>query len=658
MKSVFQLIFKESYVFRKQSVYYCFKCFRRHKLSEEFFDVVVVGGGHAACEAALASARAGASTLLLAINLDHRAQMSCNPAIGGIAKGHVVREIDALGGAMGRVTDAASLQFRLLNLRKGPAVWSPRSQCDKVCYQKAMKRELELQENLQLRQGTACSFLLENGRIAGVVSELGEEFHSKAVVLATGTFLHGKMHYGLRNMPGGRAGDPPSIELAEALRDQLHLRMGRLKTGTPPRILGKSIDFSHMETQSSDDVEEHFSFFPEDSVRPRVEHKNVPCHLVYSNQATAEIVRRNLDQAPMYRGVIEGIGARYCPSFEDKVVRFAHHERHLLYIEPEGENTDEYYINGISTSLPPSIQIRMLRTIPGLERVEIARYAYAIEYDFVYPEELSRSLGVKKYPGLFHAGQINGTSGYEEAAGQGLVAGLNAARFAAGLDPVEFGRDEAYIGVMIDDLVTKEIVEPYRLFTSRAEHRLALRQDNADFRLCEKAYSLGLLPQNKYDQFKEYSALCDSAEAACRTQKMHGRTLWDCLKDAQGTVDAANPPFDCSAVGLDCSLYLHRRVLRQLAVRSHYEGYLKREEQSIAKLHSLEAWRIPEEFDYAEIKGLRNESRMKLMKTKPTSLAQAGRIDGVTPSEIALLQVHLMRRRRQAELTEKDEPDV
>ena len=627
-------------------------------MSEEFFDVVVVGGGHAACEAALASARAGASTLLLAINLDHIAQMSCNPAIGGIAKGHVVREIDALGGAMGRVTDAASLQFRLLNLRKGPAVWSPRSQCDKVCYQKAMKRELELQENLQLRQGTACSFLLENGRIAGIVSELGEEFRSRAVVLATGTFLHGKMHYGLRNMPGGRAGDPPSVELAEALRDQLHLHVGRLKTGTPPRILGKSIDFSHMETQSSDEVEEHFSFFSDDSVRPRVEHKNVPCHLVYSNQATAEIVRRNLDQAPMYRGVIEGIGARYCPSFEDKVVRFAHHERHLLYIEPEGENTDEYYINGISTSLPPSIQIRMLRTIPGLEHVEIARYAYAIEYDFVYPEELSRSLGVKRYPGLFHAGQINGTSGYEEAAGQGLVAGLNAARFAAGLDPVEFGRDEAYIGVMIDDLVTKEIVEPYRLFTSRAEHRLALRQDNADFRLCEKAYSLGILPQKKYDQFKEYSALCDSVEALCRERKIHGRSLWDCLKDAQGTVDAANPPFDCSAVGLDCSLYLHRRVLWQLAIRSHYEGYLKREEQSIAKLHSLESWRIPADFDYETIKGLRNESRMKLMKTKPTSLAQAGRIDGVTPSEIALLQVHLMRRRRLAELTEKDEADV
>lgn len=616
-------------------------------MSSEYFDVIVVGGGHAACEAALASARTGASTLMLAINLDHIAQMSCNPAVGGIAKGHVVREIDALGGAMGRVTDAAALQFRLLNLGKGPAVWSPRAQCDKVCYQKAMKREVELQPNLCIRQGTACSFILENGNVAGVVSQLGEEFRSKAVVLATGTFLHGKMHYGLQNMPGGRAGDPPSVELAAALKDQLHLHVGRLKTGTPPRILGKSIDFSQMGIQGSDDVEEHFSFFPTDSVHPQVEHRNVPCHLVYSNQKTAQIVRDNLDKAPMYRGIIEGVGARYCPSFEDKVVRFAHHERHLLYIEPEGENTDEYYINGISTSLPPYIQIQMLRTLPGLEHVEIARYAYAIEYDFVYPEELSRSLGVKKYPGLFHAGQINGTSGYEEAAGQGLVAGLNAARFAAGLDPVEFGRDEAYIGVMIDDLVTKEIVEPYRLFTSRAEHRLSLRQDNADFRLCEKAHSLGLLPEEKYRAFKEYSALCDTVEARCKAHREHGRSLWDNLKDLQGTYDAAKPPFDLNLIEMDSSVPLHRRVLRQLAIRAHYEGYLKREEQSVAKLNALEAWRIPEDFDYESIKGLRNESRMKLIKTRPTSLAQAGRIDGVTPSEIALLQVHLMRRRRE-----------
>lgn len=620
----------------------------------EFFDVVVVGGGHAACEAALASARTGASTLMLAINLDHIAQMSCNPAVGGIAKGHVVREIDALGGAMGRVTDAAALQFRLLNLGKGPAVWSPRAQCDKVCYQKAMKREIELQKNLQIRQGTACSFRMENGRVAGIVTQLGEEIRSSAVVLATGTFLNGKMHYGLRNMPGGRAGDPPSVELASALREQLNLRVGRLKTGTPPRILGKSIDFSQMGVQLSDDVEEHFSFFPVDAVHPSVTQRNLPCHLVYSNQKTAQIVRDNLDKAPMYRGIIEGIGARYCPSFEDKVVRFAHHERHLLYIELEGENTDEYYINGISTSLPPEIQIRMLRTIPGLEQVEIARYAYAIEYDFVYPDALGRTLEVKRFPGLFLAGQINGTSGYEEAAGQGLVAGLNAARRAAGLEGVEFGRDEAYLGVMIDDLVTKEIVEPYRLFTSRAEHRLSLRQDNADFRLCEKAHALGLLPEEKYRSFREYAALCEQTEARCKAEKISGgRTLWDLLKDLRGSFDPNQAPFDPGSVGIDCSNPLHRRVMRQLAIRSHYEGYLKREEQAVEKLHSLEAWRIPEDFDYESIKGLRNESRMKLIRTRPTSLAQAGRIDGVTPSEIALLQVHIMRRRREAEAHEQ-----
>ncbi len=619
----------------------------------ESFDVIVVGGGHAACEAALASARAGASTLMLAINLDHIAQMSCNPAVGGIAKGHLVREIDALGGAMGRVTDAAALQFRLLNLGKGPAVWSPRAQCDKVCYQKAMKRETELQKNLQIRQGTACSFLMDRGTVAGIVTQLGEEIRASAVVLATGTFLNGKMHYGLRNMPGGRAGDPPSVELAAALREQLSLRIGRLKTGTPPRILGRSIDFSQMGIQSSDDVEERFSFFPSDSVHPSVTQRDLPCHLVYTNQETARIVRENLDKAPMYRGIIEGIGARYCPSFEDKVVRFAHHERHLLYIEPEGENTDEYYINGISTSLPPEIQIRMLRTVPGLEHVEIARYAYAIEYDFVYPEELSRTLEVKKYPGLFLAGQINGTSGYEEAAGQGLLAGLNAARRAAGREGVEIGRDEAYLGVMIDDLVTKEIVEPYRLFTSRAEHRLSLRQDNADFRLCEKGYRLGLLPEEKYRAFQEYAALCEQTESRCRTAKLPGgRTLWDRFKDCKGAFDVKQPPFELSAVGMDGANPLHRRVMRQLAIRSHYEGYLKREEQAVEKLHALEAWRIPEDFDYESIKGLRNESRMKLLRTRPTSLAQAGRIDGVTPSEIALLQVHIMRRRREAETHE------
>ncbi len=609
----------------------------------EDFDVVVIGGGHAGCEAALAAARLGAWTALLSINLDHIAQMSCNPAIGGIAKGHVVREIDALGGAMGRVADAACVQFRLLNRARGPAVWSPRAQCDKVCYQRAMKRELELVPNLTIRQGMASRLLVENGAMTGVETELGEVLRAKAVVVGTGTFLAGKLHYGMRNMPGGRAGDPPSNELSKSLRS-LGLRMGRLKTGTPPRVLASSIDFSKMEPQGSEDAEERFSNFdaPRRPVLPKTG-ASLDCHMVYSGPETAKIVRENLDKAPMYRGVIEGIGTRYCPSFEDKVVRFPHHERHLIFLEPEGEFTGEYYLNGISTSLPPEVQTAMMRTLPGLEKVRISRYAYAIEYDFVFPEELERSLAVKRLKGLYLAGQINGTSGYEEAAGQGLVAGLNAARFAAGKSPVEFGREEAYIGVMIDDLVTKEIVEPYRLFTSRAERRLLLRQDNADWRLCQKAHELGLLPDEDYKKFLQFKTLCDAVEKACRSVKLEGRSLWERLRETQGEIDAAKPPFPPELAGLDLSKRMDRRALRRLAAEAHYENYIKREEAAAAKLRDLESWRVPESFDFAAIKGLKAESLQKLLKVKPTSLAQAGRIDGVTPAELALLQVHLAR---------------
>ncbi len=619
-------------------------------MNDEFYDVAVIGGGHAACEAALASARLGAKTVLVSINLDHIAQMSCNPCIGGIAKGHVVREIDALGGAMGRVADATALQFRMLNMGKGPAVWSPREQCDKLLYRTAMKSELEKQENLVIRNGMVNSFLIENGKIAGITTETDDRLHTKAVVMATGTFLSGKMHYGLINMPGGRAGDPPSVELAQNLRTQLNLHVGRLKTGTPPRVLGRSIDFSKMAIQNTDELEERFSYFDDvPDVTPQAHERRFPCRLVYTTKATADIVRANLDKAPMYRGIIKGIGTRYCPSFEDKVVRFANHERHLLYIEPEGELTDEYYMNGISTSLPPEIQVQMLHTIPGLEHVIIARYAYAIEYDFVFPEEIHRGLGVKRWPGLFLAGQINGTSGYEEAAGQGVVAGLNAARFARGKDSVELGRDEAYIGVMIDDLVTKEIVEPYRLFTSRAEHRILLRQDNADFRLCGKAHELGLLSEHKYELFRQYEKLCLEGEAAARSIRRSGRLLWDYLKDCNGICDCSNPPVDASALGLDLANPMHRRALRQIAVRAHYDGYLGQEVHAAEKLHSLEDWKIPADFDYAAIPGLRNESRSKLEKVRPTTLAQAGRIDGVTAYELALLQVLLMRRKRASE---------
>ena len=617
-------------------------------IMDEYFDVVVIGGGHAACEAALAAARIGAHTLMLTINLDHIAQMSCNPCIGGIAKGHLTREIDALGGAMGVVADASAIQFRMLNLAKGPAVWSPRAQCDKLEYQHAMKCCLERAENLEIRQALVTGFLLEKDAVAGVETAFGDKFHAKAVVTATGTFLAGKLHYGLRNFAGGRAGDPPSVELAAAIRGQLKLRTGRLKTGTPPRVLANSIDFSRMEPQGSDMLEEHFSHFPDESVRPRAGHRNLPCHLTHTNEETARLVRDNLDKAPMYNGLIKGIGTRYCPSFEDKVVRFPQHERHHIYLEPEGEFTEEYYVNGLSTSLPPEIQVRMLKTIPGMENVKVTRYAYAIEYDFVFPEELDRTMAVKKWKGLYHAGQINGTSGYEEAAGQGLLAGLNAARFAAGLDGVSFGRDTSYLGVLADDITTKEIVEPYRLFTSRAEHRLFLRQDNADFRLAPLGWSLGLLPREKYDFFLRYSEKCAAAEASCKAARTGGRLLWDRLKDTHGVLDNANPPFAPETIGLSGDDPLDRRVFRQIAVLAHYEGYMKREEQAIAKLRALESWRIPENLDYSAVTGLCNESRAKLSKIRPATLAQAGRIDGVTPPEIALLQVHIMRMKRSA----------
>ena len=615
-------------------------------MQEEFYDVAVIGGGHAAVEAALASARAGAKTLMLTINLDHIAQMSCNPCIGGIAKGIVVREIDALGGAMAAVADASRIQFRMLNRTKGPAVWSPREQCDKVCYQRAMKLLLERTENLTIRQGMAVSFLTdpESGAVCGVTDQFGDQFHTKAVVVATGTFLRGKLHYGLQNFSGGRAGDPPSVELSTALKDQLGLRTGRLKTGTPPRLLKNSIDFTKMRAQYSETAEEYFSCYPDDSIKPETTNRNMPCHMTYTTKETADFVRANLDKAPMYNGLIEGIGTRYCPSFEDKVVRFPDHERHLLYLEPEGEFTDEYYVNGISTSLPPEVQCAMLRTVPGLEHAEIARYAYAIEYDFVYPDELNRTLGVKKWKGLYHAGQINGTSGYEEAAIQGLFAGLNAARYAQGKTQVEPGRDEAYAGVLVDDLVTKEIVEPYRLFTSRAEYRLSLRQDNADFRLSGKAYEWGILPEHKYRQFRAYADRCSELEEACKkTRVPGGRTRWDLLKDCNGRVeelDQTGLPFFRLDDPLD------RRALRQLVIRAHYEGYLRQEAMSVAHLRALENWRIPETLDYDLIPGLRNESRMKLKKVAPASLSQASRIDGVTPAEIALLQVHISRLRR------------
>ena len=603
------------------------------------FDVIVAGGGHAGAEAAHAAARLGAKTLLLTMNLDHTGQMSCNPAIGGIAKGHVVREIDSMGGIMGRVTEAATVQFRILNRGKGPAVWSPRAQCDKLAYQQAVKYELEKCENLLIHQAEAETFVMEHGNIVGITTQFGDTFYAESFVLTPGTFLRGTLHYGFKHFPGGRAGDFASNKLAEALDKQLGLQMDRLKTGTPQRILGRSIDFSKMIKQDTETIEENFTFFDELSY-PRTDRKDLSCYLVKTTNETAEVVNKNLHKSPMYQGKITGTGTRYCPSFEDKIVRFPHHETHTLYLEPEGEYTDEYYINGFSTSLPVDVQWEMLRSIPGLENAEISRYAYAIEYDVVLSNQLDRSLSVKKYPNLFLAGQINGTSGYEEAAGQGLVAGLNAARLAAGKDKVELGRDVSYIGVMIDDLVTKNIVEPYRLFTSRAEHRLHLRQDSADLRLSEFAYNLGLLSEEKYQQFKVYSEKVKNITDTWDSIKVDGTTAEVILRKYKGKVSEPYlfPP---ELLGLDLSDKVDRRVFRQVIIQAHYKGYLEREKEEIKKLKNLENMKLPEDFDYSNVKGLRNEARAKLIKVQPTTMAQASRIDGVTPAELTILRIHL-----------------
>ncbi|MBS1368439.1 MAG: tRNA uridine-5-carboxymethylaminomethyl(34) synthesis enzyme MnmG [Lentisphaeria bacterium] len=617
------------------------------------YDVIVIGAGHAGCEAAFAAARAGASVLLITLNMDHIAQMSCNPAIGGIAKGQVVREIDAMGGAQGMVTDAASIQFRMLNQTKGPAVWSPRSQCDKVAYQRGMKLLLEETPGIDILQAEVTGFLVANGSIAGVENQFGDQIRCRAAIVTTGTFLNGKLHYGMRNFPGGRAGDFPSNALSTALSGQLGLRLGRLKTGTPPRILAKTIDFSAMRLQEAEGQEEEFCSWSA-VLRPPLpcaRRHDLPCYMAYSTEKTADIVRSNIQYSPMYQGIIKGIGTRYCPSFEDKVIRFPQHPVHLLYLEPEGAQTGEYYINGISTSLPVEVQRQMVQSVPGMEHAVVSRYAYAIEYDFLYPDQLERSLRVKAYPNLFSAGQINGTSGYEEAAGQGLVAGLNAARIAAEKAPVEFGRDKSYIGVMIDDLCTKEIIEPYRLFTSRAEYRLHLRQDNADLRLSESAHELGLLPEEKYREFTEYRMELERVLSHCRNTKSAGKSLLIHLKELPDSTDLETArtrlPFPAGLLPDFPEGRLGRRVWRELMVEARYDGYLQREAVEINRMRKLEILDIPPGFDYDAVKGLSNEARAKLMKVCPTTLAQAGRIDGVTPSDIALLQVSIVRRKRE-----------
>lgn len=616
----------------------------------KYYDVAVIGAGHAGCEAAFAAARLGAKVLLITFNMDHIAQMSCNPAIGGIAKGQVVREIDALGGAMGMVSEAAAIQFRMLNRTKGPAVWSPRAQCDKAAYRGGMKFLLENTPGIDILQSEVTGFIVENDFICGVTTHLGDQIRTGSVVLTTGTSLNGTLHYGLMNFPGGRAGDQASCDLSTALKEQLNIELGRLKTGTPPRILAKTIDFSGLDLQPSEPQFEEFSFWSR-TLRPSLTNavrRDLPCYMLHSTDETADVVRANIDKSPMYSGVIKGIGTRYCPSFEDKVIRFPQHPHHLLFLEPEGAETGEYYLNGFSSSLPPEVQKLMLQTLPGLHDAVISRYAYAIEYDFIPPYQTERCLRNKRWNNLFTAGQINGTSGYEEAAGQGLIAGMNAARFVAGKEAVFPGRDQSYIGVMLDDLSTKEIVEPYRLFTSRAEYRLTLRQENADLRLCRLAHSWGILPDDKFAEFCRYETLFKEKLNFCKQTKLNKNLLFAILRDCEPGTDVQQLPEVAELLNLPDNR-IGKRVFQELLVTAKYDGYLQREEVEIARMKKLEESSIPEDFDYSAVRGLCNESRQKLEKIRPATLGQAGRIDGVTPADIGLLQVHLKKIRNKAE---------
>ena len=611
------------------------------------YDVVVVGGGHAGIEASLAAARMGCKTLLLTINADAIGLMSCNPAIGGLAKGHLVREIDALGGEMARTIDATGIQFRRLNTSKGPAVRSSRAQADKQLYRLRMKKVLEETPGLDIKQAMVDAVFAEGGAAKGVDTNLGVRYRGKTVVLCTGTFLKGLIHIGLVNFPAGRAGDFPAMKLSDSLR-QLGFSVGRLKTGTTPRLDAKTIDFSRTEAQRGDPDPVPFSFGNRTIDRPQL-----PCYVTYTNSATHEAIRSGLSRSPLYSGVIRGIGPRYCPSIEDKVVRFSDKERHHVFLEPEGLETAEYYPNGVSTSLPYDIQVKMLRTISGLERVEIVRPGYAIEYDFVDPVQLKPSLETKIVENLFHAGQINGTSGYEEAAAQGVVAGINAALKCRGKDPVVLGRADAYIGVLIDDLVTKGAAEPYRMFTSRAEYRLLLREDNADLRLGETGFRAGLLPEARY---REVVAKRDGLGALLRklseTRVAHGDPVCQAVEQGGGApvrpgitfAELLKRPEVTAALLASCAPGVFPPspgVVEQAELAVKFDGYIRRQADEAEKLNKYEEMTFPGGFSFAAVYGLSTEVRDKLVRVNPVSIGQARRIPGVTPAAVALLLVAL-----------------
>ncbi len=614
------------------------------------FDVAVVGGGHAGTEAALAAARMGARTLLLTHNIETLGQMSCNPAIGGIGKGHLVKEIDALGGAMALATDAAGIHFRVLNRRKGPAVRATRAQADRTLYRQAIRERLETQNNLTLLQQSVDDLELQHGCVVGVRTQLGLRIAADCVVLTVGTFLGGQVHVGEAQHAAGRAGDPPANALAARLRE-LAPRTGRLKTGTPPRIDGNTVDYSRLPPQPGDTPVPVFSYLGDAGMHPR----QVSCHITRTNRATHDIIRAALHRSPLYSGVIDGVGPRYCPSIEDKVVRFAERDGHQIFIEPEGLHTREIYPNGISTSLPFDTQLALVRSIAGFEQAHITRPGYAIEYDYFDPRDLQPTLAVKALPGLFFAGQINGTTGYEEAAAQGLLAGVNAALSVRGREPWWPRRDEAYLGVLVDDLITRGTSEPYRMFTSRAEYRLLLREDNADQRLTERARALGLIDDTRWAAFcAKREALDRETErlrrlwlqpGSARAQALELRTGIAIKREHSAMNLLKRPELSYADVAaLDGAPALDAGLGEQLEIGAKYAGYLDRQRQEIERARHQERTLLPDDLDYSNVVGLSNEVRQKLIETRPATLGQAARVPGVTPAAISLLMVHLKKR--------------